>query len=197
MENVQKFGITRNYTAKRILLLIGIVLICLRSYSNSRVLTDSTSAKCIIETASKEVGVRENGRNNSGTRIAQYLAHTKIYKPSAWCSSFVAFILSHCGIKHSVNAWSPSATAKNRIYDRRFPDKNTIRPVAGDVFTLYYPNLKRIGHTGFVQSWNSKWVHTIEGNTSEAGTRETTTGNDGVFRRKRLTRTIYQVSRWN
>lgn len=138
----------------------------------------------------------ENGKNNSGERIAIYLAHTKIYTPSPWCSSFVAFTLSQCGVKHTITAWSPSATARNRIYDRRYPEKNKVTPEGGDVFTLYYSNLGRIGHAGLCEVWGDKWVTTIEGNTNDGGTRETTTGKDGVFRRKRLKTSIYQVSRW-
>lgn len=151
---------------------------------------------CIIETARKEIGVVENGTNNDGVRIREYLRAVNVYKPAPFCAAFVAFILNECGIKHSITAWSPSATAKNRIYDRRYPEKNKITPEGGDVFTLYYSNLGRIGHVGVVEVWGDRYVTTIEGNTSEQGTRETTTGKDGVFRRKRLKTSIYQVSRW-
>lgn len=155
-----------------------------------------TKQECIIDKASKEVGVREQGGNNKGERVATYLASVNVYTPSPWCAAFVHFIMNECKVPNKVTAWSPSATASNRIYDRRYPSNNKITPQSGDVFTLYYPNLKRIGHTGFITSWNDKWVETIEGNTSEADTRETSTGRDGVFRKKRLRKTIYQVSRY-
>ena len=174
---------------KKILTLLLISLSTI-AYSND-------CGECIVEKARKEIGVTENGRNNSGTRIAQYLAHTKIFVPAAWCSSFVSFILSECGIKHSVNAWSPTATATNRIYDRRFPKKNTTEIKAGDVATLFYKNLGRIGHALIIENPNpnKNYYTTIEGNTNEQGSRETTTGRDGVFRRKRLKSSIYQISR--
>jgi len=187
METIQKFNREWRCLTKGVLLLILCLSLNLRSYS---------ACDCIIRNAEKEVGVRENGKNNSGKRIAEYLNSVNIKTPSAWCAAFVAFILTSCDIKHTITAWSPSATSKNRIYDRRYPSKNTITPQAGDVGTLYYPSLKRIGHAFFITSWGSKWVNTIEGNTSEADTRETTTGKDGVFRKKRLRTTIYQVSRW-
>lgn len=153
---------------------------------------------CILKNAAKEVGVREVGGNNKGERVTEYLLNADIKVPAAWCSAFVRFILDKCSIPNKVSAWSPSATANNRIYDRRTPKTNTVTPTGGDVFTLYYPNLKRIGHAGFITSWGEKWVETIEGNTSEADTRETSTGRDGVFRKKRLKTSIYQVSRyWN
>lgn len=152
---------------------------------------------CIVKTAEQEVGVRENGTNNDGVRIREYLAAANIYKPAPFCAAFVVWVLNQCGIKHKITAWSPSATASNRIYDRRKPNENTITPQQGDVFTLYYPSMKRISHTGIISKWGDKWVETIEGNTSEADTRETSTGRDGVFRKKRLKTSIYQVSRWN
>lgn len=66
------------------------------------------------------------------------------------------------------------------------------KPRPGDVFSLYYKNLGRIGHTGIVESWGETYVTTIEGNTNEDGSRD----GDGVWRKKRLIKTIYRVSRW-
>lgn len=155
-----------------------------------------TKQECIIANATKEIGVKEVGGNNKGQRVSEYLLNAGITTPAPWCSAFVRFLLDKCNIPNKVTAWSPSATANNRIYDRRYPANNTITPSGGDVFTLYYPNLKRVGHTGIITSWSSTWVETIEGNTSEADTRETSSGRDGVFRKKRLKTSIYQVSRY-
>ena len=176
-------------------LLALILLISLTSFTCDT--CKLTKRECVIKNAEKEIGVMENGTNNDGVRIREYLRAVNIYKPAPFCAAFVAFILNSCGIKHSVTAWSPSATANNRIYDRRYPAKNNVTPVGGDVFTLYYPSMKRIAHTGFVTAWGNKWVETIEGNTSNADTRETSSGRDGVFRKKRLKSSIYQVSRYH
>jgi hypothetical protein len=194
METIQKFGQIWHSAAKRILLLLGILLIGLRAYPHCAY--PLRTPECIVCTAEKEIGVRENGTNNDGVRIREYLRAVNVHKPAPFCAAFVAWVLNQCGIPHSINAWSPSATAKNRIYDRRKPNENRITPEGGDVGTLYYPSLKRIGHVLIITKWGDKWVETIEGNTTEAGTRETRSGNDGVFKRKRLKSTIYQVSRW-
>lgn len=66
------------------------------------------------------------------------------------------------------------------------------RPRKGDVFGIYFPDKKRIAHVGFVDSWDDKYVITVEGNTNEAGSRE----GDGVYRKRRLVGSIYQVARW-
>ncbi len=140
--------------------------------------------------------MQEEGGNNKGKRVSEYLLNANITTPAPWCAAFVKFVLDKCGISHKITAWSPSATATNRIYDRRKPDKNKTTPESGDVFTLYYPNLERIGHTGFIESWGSKWIDTIEGNTNDSGSRDSNSG-DRVMRRKRLRSSIYQVSRYS
>lgn len=157
-----------------------------------------TKQECIVAFMEGEVGVREQGGNNMGERVEFYQKEAGAPPKTAWCASILVAASKHCGIPQQFTAWSPSVTAKKRIYDRRYPDKNTITPQEGDFATLYYPSLKRIGHALMIRKWGEKWVETIEGNTSEADTRETSTGRDGVFRKKRLKTSIYQVSRyWN
>ena len=65
-------------------------------------------------------------------------------------------------------------------------------PKSGDVFGLYFPEKGRIAHVGFIDQWDGKWLITVEGNTNEAGSRE----GDGVYRKKRLVRTVYKVARY-
>lgn len=65
-------------------------------------------------------------------------------------------------------------------------------PASGDVFGLYFPEKARIAHVGFVDEWNDPWVITVEGNTNVLGSRE----GDGVYRKRRLVRSIYKVARY-
>jgi len=187
MERVQGLGIRFPKVSKKVCAILVVVFAWIST---------GYACPCVVEKANKEVGVREVGGNNRGKRVAEYLLNAGITTPAPWCAAFVKFILDACNIEHKVTAWSPSATAINRIYDRRKPLSNTITPKSGDVFTLYYPNLNRIGHTGFVESWGDKWVDTIEGNTNDGGSRDSNTG-DSVMKRKRLQSSIYQVSRYN
>ena len=67
-------------------------------------------------------------------------------------------------------------------------------PMPGDVFTLYYPKLKRIGHTGFFDKQiNSKIYRSVEGNTNAAGSRE----GDGVYIKYRSYNSTYSINRWS
>ncbi len=67
-----------------------------------------------------------------------------------------------------------------------------VTPGTGDVFGLYFPEKGRIAHVGFVDKWEDPWVVTVEGNTNVLGSGE----GDGVYRKRRLTRSIYRVARY-
>jgi len=79
---------------------------------------------------------------------------------------------------------------KNIVWTRN--SNHNITPSRADIFGIYFPNKKRIAHTGFIDKWTSTQVHTVEGNTNQAGSRE----GDGVYRKIRLTRQIYAVARF-
>ena len=66
------------------------------------------------------------------------------------------------------------------------------QPLTGDVFGLYFPEKKRIAHVGFIDKWDGTWLVSVEGNTNASGSRE----GDGVYRKRRLTRSIYKVARY-
>lgn len=143
---------------------------------------------CIIEVAQSQVGFCEQGGNNKGLHVAKYLRSVGLGEGYAWCSAFVVWVLNVCDVEHSINAWSPTAVSRNVIWQQGKGDK----PNPGDVFGIYYNSKGRVGHVGFVKSWGSKYVETIEGNTNEQGSRE----GDCVLNRIRHIRTICRVSRW-
>jgi len=63
----------------------------------------------------------------------------------------------------------------------------------GDVFTIYYASLRRIGHTGFVnRKINNSIVETVEGNSNADGSRE----GYMVCKRKRSVHSLYSITRW-
>ncbi len=65
-------------------------------------------------------------------------------------------------------------------------------PRPADIFGLYFPEKGRIAHVGFIDDWQDPWVTTVEGNTSVLGSRE----GDGVYRKRRLIRSVYKVARY-
>lgn len=152
--------------------------------------TGNSVGNCVKRVYDSQVGVRELTGKNDGAEVKTYLAAAGIYVPAPWCAAFVKWCFDSCGVATTSNAWSPSWFPANRVI--LSAGKMTATPKAGDVFGLYYANLKRIGHVGFVDEWGAEMVLTVEGNTNGAGSRE----GDGVYRKRRLVRQINKVSRW-
>ena len=155
-----------------------------------------TSIKCadnrslVKEKYTSFLGVREATGHNDGKEVEQFLKAVHSQKGSAWCAAFVCYVLNACSIANPMSAWSPALFNQNVIYKRGGLKNKT--PCAGDVFGLYFNNLKRVAHVGFVDKWTNQYVITVEGNTNEAGSRE----GDGVYRKRRPVRTIYIVSNY-
>ncbi|MDP3467569.1 MAG: hypothetical protein Q8S11_04510 [Daejeonella sp.] len=89
------------------------------------------------------------------------------------------------GSRHSRIAYiyPPSQTTGNR---------QQTTPKTGDIFGLFFPDKNRIAHAGFIDQWDGTWLITVEGNTNVSGGRE----GDGVYRKRRLVKSVYQVARY-
>lgn len=138
-----------------------------------------------------QVGVRELTGKNDGKQVEKYLRSVGLGKGYAWCAAFVKWCFDSAGVKTTITAWSPSAENKNNYVYRQSSIKKPIQQA--DVFTIYFSNLKRIGHTGFVtKRFGTNSIQTVEGNTNSAGSRE----GDGVYVKIRPLSSIYTITRW-
>jgi hypothetical protein len=137
-----------------------------------------------------DLKVREKTGRNDGERVEMYLRAVNQKAGASWCAGFVVWVLKAAGINtENANAWAPSLFPKKRTtYTRGEP----FVAQAADLMGIYYPNLKRIGHVGFVERVLDNCVITVEGNTNGEGSRE---GN-GVYRKRRLKRAIYKTAKW-
>lgn len=145
-----------------------------------------------------EVGTLEAGKNNHGPGPKKYLAACGLGEGYAYCACFAKWVLD-CELIPTTGgtAWSPSWFPASKVIWK--PGVNLSEaegPQTGDLFGLYYTNLKRIGHVGFIDVWHDPradgWAFTVEGNTNAEGSRE----GDGVHRRRRLKSKIHVVSNW-
>jgi hypothetical protein len=149
-----------------------------------------------------EIGVRERTGYNDGWRVEEYLRYVKLKKGDPWCAAFVCWVFGKAGIENPRTGWSPGLFTKSRVCWQRTETAGlnyagrrsgiTSVPKQGDVFGIWFPDKQRIAHVGFVDKWEDTWVTTVEGNTNEAGSRE----GDGVYRKRRLTRSVWKVARW-
>jgi uncharacterized protein (TIGR02594 family) len=144
---------------------------------------DSAQRPSIVSVAKSQLGVRELTGKNDGAAVKMYLNSVGLDEGYAWCAAFVYWAHDQAGIKAVRSAWSPSWFPKDKLVKYAKP---------GDVFGIYFRSKKRIAHVGIIEVPGDVTI-TIEGNTNEAGSRE----GDGVYRKRRLAKQIYQTSRWN
>ena len=156
---------------------------------------------CVVELAhgqhdvksiyDSQVGIRELTGHNDGKAVEMYLHAVNLGKGNPWCAAFVKWNYDQAGIKTTINGMALSVHRPGHfVY---FKGNFTSEPVPGDAFTLYFPSLGRIGHTGFYDGRiNTSVFKTVEGNTNQAGSRE----GDGVYRKYRSFHATYSISRW-
>ena len=153
-------------------------------------LTLTTSASPTLKQSyDSQIGVREKSGKNDGPAVKMYLSTVGLSEGYPWCAAFVKWNLLNAGYTQAkaINGMALSCHRKDRLIS----NKDNLEP--GDVFTLYYAKLGRIGHTGFFDKRISSSIYrSVEGNTNEAGSRE----GDGVYAKYRSFRATYSFSRW-
>jgi len=137
-------------------------ILCFTAFGRSGI-PQRSPVEQVMNIARAELGVRELTGKNDGIKVEAYLKYV--------------------GFKKGKTAWSPAL----------FPtDHLEKEPCVGMVFGIYFSDLKRIGHCGFVENLQGDFVLTIEGNTNVEGSRE----GQGVYRRLRHKRTIHKYANW-
>ena len=173
------------------------------------------------------VGVRELTRHNDGPEVERFLAHVGLKKGAPWCAAFVSYCLHKAGYTDAPRSgWSPAYFPKEkRIWENtrtvvtsKLVTSNLFR--SGDLFGIWYANLGRIAHVGFIDAPNgtvtsyesrvtsahtairnssfvirnsqTDMLVTVEGNTNDNGSRE----GIGVFRKYRPLKSIKYIARW-
>jgi hypothetical protein len=127
--------------------------------------------------------------------VAKYCGSVGQKDGIPWCACFVKWVFAQHKINTgNANAWSPSWFPSARVFYRR-GQANQQLPRPGDVGGLFYQNLGRIGHVFIFVKWTNNTVETVEGNTNDAGDRDSFSG-DAVHRKRRLPRQIFIASNW-
>jgi len=148
----------------------------------------------LIAAAEAFVGLREEG-DNRGLMIELFLKGVNQPPGQPWCAAFVHHVgqRSHFDPVASKSSWPLPNTASCYMLGVFAKQKQILveEPLEGDVFLLWSPMLARFAHTGIVSRVFANgatpagrpWFdcHTIEGNTTDDGSRE----GWGVLRRIR------------
>ncbi|MBU0695426.1 MAG: peptidoglycan-binding protein [Bacteroidetes bacterium] len=137
----------------------------------------------LLAIANQEVGIREASGHNDGQRVAAYLAAADLRMGAPWCAAFVCWVFRKAGYAQPRTGWSP-ALFNSRVHRKK--------AAPGLVFGIWFPELHRIAHVGFVADLQHDWVISIEGNSNADGSRE----GDGVYRKRRPLHLIYDLANW-
>src|SRR3954463_12515457 len=123
----------------------------------------------ISQVYNSQLGVQEQpAGSNWGPQVKSYLASVKVYSPAPWCAAYVHWCLDSAGHKNTITAYSPTAQNKANLVYYNGRVLKDIKP--GDVFTVYFIAMGRIGHTGFVgRQINQTVIETNEGNSNPGG----------------------------
>ena len=151
----------------------------------------------LVAAATSLVGIREEGHNR-GRMVELFLRQVGQQGGAPWCAAFVyhAGYWSHYDHVMRRSSWPLPATASCWELGEFARVRGVRRgePAPGDVFLVRDVDLRRFSHTGIVVSVDESNVSeagatytctTVEGNGSEAGSRE---GTMVVLRRRAFSR---------
>ena len=146
----------------------------------------TTAVGAVLAVASREVGTHEQGGNNCGARVEEYLGAVGLGRGNPWCAAFVAWCMRQAGASGwpmTGDTWGLDAWARRQGVLEASPQ-------AGDVFLLL-DSMGKPMHTGFVESVQGSSIRTIEGNTGM----QSDADGDGVARKSRPVGACHYV-RW-
>ena len=133
------------------------------------------------------VGVRERTNHNDGPEVERFLAHVGLKKGAPWCAAFVSYCLHKAGYTDAPRSgWSPDYFPKEkRIWENtrtvvtsKLVTSNLFR--SGDLFGIWYANLGRIAHVGFIDVPNGTTRYDVRGTRYEVGETSENTQNVGA-----------------
>lgn len=162
----------------------------------------STLLQITLQIAQSQIGIMEQPKgSNRGPEIDQFLRSVGLDPKTgsyAWCAAFVFWCFNEAGSQTAMNNpvvrtagvmdhWNKAGQRHipRLLMNDAFNDPAKIKP--GFLFVISTGG--GLGHIGFVERVNSGLLTTIEGNTSNNGSRE----GIGVFRRE--SRKVSQINR--
>ena len=177
------------------ILLFGIY----NSNVSSNVIPKKTSYEVLDSLFATQLNIRELTGNNDGPQVEAFLRSVDRKKGDAWCAAYASYNLQFLAkrgynVEYIKSGWSPSWTSPKYLIWKT--GKPSVPLLMGDVFTIYFPSLKRAAHVGFIYKDGDNSVTTVEGNTSEDNYGQKTREGNGVFKKRRLKKQIYTVARF-
>jgi len=136
-----------------------------------------------LKIAATQLHVREKTNNNDGPDVEKYLKSIGLGPGYAWCQAFVYWCYQQAAAELKIKNPVPKTGGVLKHWGDTTAKKDGL-PDRGDLFVMAFNG--GLGHIGFVEKVEGDWIHTLEGNTNDDGSRE----GIGVFRRKRRIKDI-------
>lgn len=173
------------------IILLGICLVFAGAYTLDAhtVKSKDEIRTAVAATYTAQIGVMETDGANDGPEIREYLKTTNVSFSAPWCAAFVSYCYTVNDVDNPRSAWSPSYFHSSKLVNLKYS-----QPLRADVFGVWYNNLGRIAHIGFIDQWprEGDYFISVEGNTNDNGGRE---GN-GVYKKRRSKRSAYKIARY-
>lgn len=153
---------------------------------------DKALQLALIAAARGEVGVREQGGENKGPRIEEYMGATwmpkeSVHKGFPWCAAFITWNCKQACAALGINddwvylgadakGWESHGAKRGwQLLD------GNVQAFPGDLVTYDFRHEGHADHIGIVVQDRGAMIETVEGNTNDDGCRE----GDGVYRKFR------------
>jgi hypothetical protein len=149
--------------------------------------------QAMLRHAGEQIGVSEDPPgSNRGEKVQEFLSAVRVPPGNPWCAAFVYWCVEHAAEELGVANRLPRTGGVLEMWRRAKRDglpcvpasQASVQPSlvsAGMVFIIDHGHGK--GHAGFVEGQEDGRLVTVEGNSSDGGSREGT----GVFRLRRRT----------
>ena len=130
----------------------------------------------LLTAARATLGIHEEGGNNRGPRIDDWLYAVGCPTGQPWCAAYVYAMHAIASKALGVVNQCPRTASSHAMWTMTDPNKRSRLPAPGDVFVLDHsgdPNTGP-GHVGIVElvTPDGETIVSIEGNTNAAGSRE-------------------------
>lgn len=157
---------------------------------------EPTDREKVLAIASSQVGIVEKTGRNDGD-VEKYIASVGLNPKGGYpyCAAFNFWVGKEA--LGSANPYPKSAWSPDHVKGGSRTASTTIIK-GGETFGIHFANLKRIGHTGLLESFDGTNFITIEANTSANAAVGSAADRDGqgVFRKRRHWRTVHSTRDW-
>jgi hypothetical protein len=124
-----------------------------------------------LEIAISQIGAEEEPRgSNWGEPVKSYLASVGIGFPASWCMAFMYWCFNAAAKEFKIKTPLFKTGGVLKAWQKAPAAVKVTDPQPGDIFIQDHGH--GLGHTGIVEKVDGEYVHTIEGNTNDTGSRE-------------------------